>query len=623
MPPKLRISLGFVLPLILVCSPSAVQVWGQDSLLRVAAMLPTTEAQVDSLNEWAWNLQGQPEMALVLAEQALALSQAEEYAPGEATAYKRIGTLQRALGHTAEALAANQSALRLLEAAGDQAGVAKVLGNIGNLYLDLMDYPAARRYFAEALHLNAQLGDAVACIHQHDGIGVAYEEEQRFDSALYHYRQSLHLAQTEAEADALQRARAYNNLGTCHYTMQQLDSANWYWTRSHAAFAALGEDGERANLLSNLGLLRQAGGQPRLAIDSFFHPALAIAQATGNAYQRQDILLNIAESYALAQVPDSAYHYLRAYLALHDTLFAQDRSDRIAELETRYQVAQKEALNQRLRAEAQRKTIVIVAVSAFLLLFAVAATYVLRSQRRRHRIQAELAARRQQADALRILELMQTQELRALEALVEGQEQERNRLAGELHDGLGSLLATVKLYFSQIEAQQGSDGQAFQKADHLLDDAVQSLRRYSHDLAGLPVTQFGLLNAVRDLADSITGSGRLQVQVYAHNLEERLPLPIERSLYKVIQELLTNAIKHAQASHISIQLSRHPDHLNLILEDDGRGMDPQAQHSSKGLGLRSVRTRVEALQGEFTVDSRLGRGTTILIDIPLQAHPHA
>jgi two-component system, NarL family, sensor histidine kinase DegS len=183
-------------------------------------------------------------------------------------------------------------------------------------------------------------------------------------------------------------------------------------------------------------------------------------------------------------------------------------------------------------------------------------------------------------------------------------------------------LATVKLYFNQLETQEGADALAFQKADHLLDDAVQALRRYSHDLAGLPVTQFGLLNAVRDLADSISGAGTLQVRVYAHQLDERLPLPIERSTYKIIQELLTNVIKHAQASEASVQLSRHPDHLNLIVEDNGRGMDPGVVHEGAGLGLRSVRARVETLGGEFRIDARIGRGTTLLIDIPLPSQVH-
>lgn len=550
----------------------------------------------------------------------MAISKMEGYAAGGATAYKRIGLFQRDLGNTEKALAANQAALALFEAMGDQPGAASVFALIGNLYLAQADYPKARSYFQQALHINRQLSDPAKCIQQHDGIGVTYEEEQRYDSALCHYRQSLHLATTEADADASQIASTQNNLGTCHFGMSHLDSAGWYWTRSYAAFTALENESECANLLNNLGLLRQAYGQPLAAIDSFFRPAIVIAIRNEDAHQQKDILQNIAEAFAEAHRMDSAYHYLQAYMTLHDTIFAQERSDKVAELETRYQVSQKDAQNQLLQADAQRKTIVLIAVSGFALLLAGAGWYVLRQQRRRHRIQRELAARRQQEDALRIVDLIQTQELRALEALVEGQEQERSRLATELHDGLGSLLATVKLYFGQVEGADQTG--AFHKADQLLDDACKELRRYSHDLAGLPVAQFGLLNAVRDLADSISGAGRLQVRVYAHQLEERLPLPLERSVYKVIQELLTNAIKHAQASEVSIQISRHPQHLNLIVEDNGRGMDTRLQVQGKGLGLRSVRARVETLGGEFVLDSRPGHGTTALIDLPIEEHPH-
>lgn len=606
--------------LLLLFFPQAHQAAGkerQDSLFQTIAALPHAQ-QVDSLNEWAYDFKNEPDLALNLAREALRLSKEDNYKPGEALAWKRMASVHRGLGHADSALAYNLVALPLFESLQNQKEAVSVMYNIGNLYLDRNENALARTYFQRALPVCMAEGLTKKAALQHQGIGISHEEEHHYDSAFYHYRRSLLLA--TQEADTPQIASVHNNLGTCHFKMARLDSAGWYWPRSYATFTALENESECANLLNNLGLLRKAYGQPQAAIDSFFRPAIAIATRNEDAHQQKDILQNIAEAFADARRFDSAYHYLKAYMALHDTIFAQERSDKVAELETRYQVAQKDAQNQLLQADAQRKTIVLIAVSGFALLLAGAGWYVLRQQRRRHRIQRELAARRQQEDALRIVDLIQTQELRALEALVEGQEQERSRLATELHDGLGSLLATVKLYFGQVEGADQTG--AFHKADQLLDDACKELRRYSHDLAGLPVAQFGLLNAVRDLADSISGAGRLQVRVYAHQLEERLPLPLERSVYKVIQELLTNAIKHAQASEVSIQISRHPQHLNLIVEDNGRGMDTRLQVQGKGLGLRSVRARVETLGGEFVLDSRPGHGTTALIDLPIEEHPH-
>jgi two-component system, NarL family, sensor kinase len=593
----------------------------QDSLLAVAAKLELPTAQADSLNEWAWAMrQTDPQTGLALAQKALQICQTAQYLQGEIDSYKRLGVLYRYLGEADRALQAYFAALPLLKSKHDDSGIAIVCSNIGRVYLDQEDYALARTYFEHALQLNLDLGEPEKAIQQYQGIGVCHEEEQRYARAIDCYRMAGTLA-LEID-DSLELARSWNNLGGPFKQLGALDSAAYYYGKSKTVMMRLGEDNEVANILNNLGLLQQDLHRPQVAIDSFFRPALSLAYANGDAAQRQDILQNIALAHEQAGHADSALQYYKAFQALHDTLFNAEKSAAIAEAETRYQVAETEAENQLLLSEGRRKTVVMVAVAIIALLGIGIALLLVQFQRRRHRIQQELHLRRQQQDALRIVELIQDQELRALEALVEGQEQERNRLATEIHDGLGSLLATVKLYFTQVDLPSAAQQAAFGKADQLLDEACAEVRRYSHDLAGLPVAQFGLVNALRDLADSISGAGKLQVHLYVHNMENRLPLPVERSLYKAVQELLTNAIKHAQATQVTLQLSRHADHLNLILEDDGRGIDGAAQAQQLGMGLRNVRARIEALGGDFVLDSKPGHGTTALIDIPLKEEYH-
>ena len=171
------------------------------------------------------------------------------------------------------------------------------------------------------------------------------------------------------------------------------------------------------------------------------------------------------------------------------------------------------------------------------------------------------------------------------------------------------------------KAVAGSDGpdRCFEQAK-----CCDAIRKISHDLAEGQIAAFGLINAVRDPADSISGAGTLQVRVYDQHMEDRLPISLERDLYKIVQELLTNVIKHARATEVTVQLIRHPDHLNLMVEDNGIGLSGtrSAFQDNSGLGLRSIKGRVQSFDGEFHLDSRAGSGTTILIDIPLKPHPH-
>ncbi len=561
-----------------------------DSLLQVVHSFPNPQQQADSLNEWAWKYhENQAETALKLAKEALRISQEVHYLAGEGEAYKRMGQIQRVFGNTTEALIAFQSALDCKQRDGDQQGAAIILANMAKSLLDQEEFELAKRYYRQALEINLALGNLENAVQQYNGLGIAHEEKSHLDSATFYYRKAAGTA-AEIEDPIPQKiglARSWNNLGSLFNSSSRFDSAGYYWDKSRKVFASLGSDYEKEMLdpLNNLGLLTMEKGNPRHSLDSFFLPAFAMALNYDDSHLHHDLLKNLAQAYELAHQTDSALHYRKTYLTLHDTLFNQEKSDAIANAETRYQVKEKDATNALLRSEGQRKTIIILAVSVIALLVAGLAALFIYFQRRRLKAQQELSLRKEREDALRILELVQTQELRSLESLVEGQEKERSRMATELHDGLGSLLATVKLYFSQLGVASALQQAAFEKADHLLDEACQEVRRYSHDLAGLPIAQFGLLPAVRDLADSISGAGKLQVRVYAHQMDERLPLPVERSLYKVIQELLTNVIKHAQATEVTLQLSRHDDNLNLILEDNGKGMDLRQNAENAGLGL--------------------------------------
>jgi signal transduction histidine kinase len=134
-------------------------------------------------------------------------------------------------------------------------------------------------------------------------------------------------------------------------------------------------------------------------------------------------------------------------------------------------------------------------------------------------------------------------------------------------------------------------------------------------MARSTVSQFGLRRALEDLAASIEVPGRLEVELSTFGLDERMDPKIELALYRMVQESVSNALKHARADHLSIQLTRNAGGVNLLVEDNGRGFDPQAV--KEGMGMGNLRARAAEFQGVVNVDSKAGRGTIVSIDIPL------
>jgi signal transduction histidine kinase len=179
----------------------------------------------------------------------------------------------------------------------------------------------------------------------------------------------------------------------------------------------------------------------------------------------------------------------------------------------------------------------------------------------------------------------------------------------------------VKLYFTGIEAgieQLRIDAkQQYLKATVLLDEACVEVRKIAHDLASDLLTNEGLIAALYNLKDVLTNSRQLNMQVLSHGINERLNPVIEVTLYRIIQELTSNVIKHANAKNLTVQLARQDNSLNLVMEDDGIGFDSTKENYQTGLGLKNLTERINKLKGSFHIDSREGKGTTIIIDIPV------
>ncbi|MBP6573786.1 MAG: sensor histidine kinase, partial [Flavobacteriales bacterium] len=216
-------------------------------------------------------------------------------------------------------------------------------------------------------------------------------------------------------------------------------------------------------------------------------------------------------------------------------------------------------------------------------------------------------------------DVMRQSEIRSLDSLMQGQEMERKRVAKDLHDRLGSMLSAIKLQFGALEGKvetvREENKQQYRHVTTLLDDAVGEVRRISHDMLKSSLAQFGLGGALDDLRQALSAPGKLDVEMTLFGLEERMEQKIEIAAFRMVQECVSNALKHAKATAITISVTRTTGALNVMVEDNGKGFD--MSQVSEGMGLGNLRQRAAEVGGAVQFDSSPGYGTTVTIDVPL------
>ena len=224
-----------------------------------------------------------------------------------------------------------------------------------------------------------------------------------------------------------------------------------------------------------------------------------------------------------------------------------------------------------------------------------------------------------QQEAMRLAEAKYQREL--LRANEQSREREQQRIAQELHDGVGAMLSTTRMYVQQVQRLAGQEkGLEFaDRADKLLEETIGSVRRISQDLKPMVLESLGLSEALKTLADKVAKAGQLQVETH---LADPLPKLSEEQglrLYRTVQELLSNVIKHAKARTVTLRLQPKAGQLVLSVQDDGRGFDPETLNGpdgQSGMGLRSLQSRAQLLGGTLVVDSTPGQGTHITLSFP-------
>ncbi|UOE36297.1 tetratricopeptide repeat protein [Hymenobacter monticola] len=482
-----------------------------------------------------------------------------------------------------------------------------VYANLGNSLQAANQPTEAIRYWRLAASLAPRTGPVPELLPVYLQLARLHLQHARPDSA----GQVLRAARPLLPGGELYADQYYFTLGQYYRSTGQPAAARQAFEQAVGFARRKGAAGDEAKLLIELSqLAAQAGDLP--AARASLERSLRISEQLGDPRQLADNLDGLARLAEQAGQWAEALRYYRRGHELRDTLAGTAVRAQVAQLETRYrtrqQAAQLRALRQTQAAEQlvlrQQRRLNAVYLA---LLLALVAAGVLAAALLRYR-QRQAARQREQEKALL-----------TAQAVLQGQEEERRRLARDLHDGLGGMLSTVKHYLASARQRAVRPDEASslvsQSIEHL-DSSIGELRRVARNLMPEALLAFGLKQALQDLCASTQKAGPAHVQLHTHGLETRLPQKLEVELYRLVQELLNNVLKHAQAQEVLVQLMRHGPELHLVVEDDGRGFDPAV--ASTGVGLRSVQARARYLGGTLEVQSAPGQGTSFSLDLRVE-----
>jgi len=520
-----------------------------------------------------------------------------------------------AIGKRTESVETAEKALMLAKRIKNPKEIALANMQLGNVFMSSGEYSRARSFFTLYYNYSEDVGDSLFLARSNVNLGNVYYHEDKRDSALFHYLAAIKLFDYLGKKSYTTSARY--NAASIYYLLDSIPQFLQYLEEADQLFKSSSDFGgmldvmyARAEYLRNQKKYREAVNLSKEAIQ--------LCLKTENLQLRLEFYDGLAISYQNLDVLDSALLFNKAYIALHDSIYTKELKAGLisADMVQRHNVAELEERIKLLDLLNKRRLYIMWGLGLLALLILIIAVIGIRSLQHKR----NLAETRLKLHEQKIEKLLSDQELKSINAMMEGQDKERKRIAQDLHDRLGSMLSTVKHHFSAMETKitelQDQNKVQYNTAISLLDDAVREVRHISHDMLSGTLVKFGLSAALQDLKNSIEVPGKLTVELNLFGLDHRLDNEVEIAVYRIIQELVGNSLKHAHASEMTIQLTLSDDNLNVMVEDNGRGFDTK-NITSDGIGLQNIYERIKRLNGTYHLDTAIGRGTTFVIDIPL------
>ena len=506
-----------------------------------------------------------------------------------------------------------QKGLAVAEQLNDKPNQAHYDNQVGFIYLKQEKADESIKYYNQYLKLANEIHNRMMVADACNGTADGYLLKKDYKTSLFYYFKALNIYHKmkewpngleEEKFDGTRRAfksdRTAYTLFKISSVYKQAGNYKMALQYSKQIFDIFDKRKREHKGLFNkydlAGYYINAGDIYRLLKDykqagAFLNQGLSLAKSIVHREDMRDAYDALSKNFAAQKQYDSAYIYSTLYTRLKDSIINEESLTKITAIQARYDTEKKD-----------REVALLLLVAVLFLFYS---RYLLK-QKNKYQSQVN------------------KQQTVLFNAVVSAQDNERKRIAQDIHDSLGSVLSAAKLNLSGLEDSKkkftSTQKEKYEIALTLLDDASAELRNISHNLMPATLLKLGLTAALQNLFDKISATG-MQINFTAHEIKERLNETLEISIYRIILELVNNIVKHAKATEVTVQLIKYPSYINITVEDNGRGfIYKQIAAETKGMGLSSIRSRIEYLKGTMDIDSGKGTGTTVIIDIPLEGN---
>ena len=606
---------AILLSLLLLALPGSVgRVWAQrpsaraDSLQHLLAVSRPDTNRVEYLIQLAWDrTDDNPLAAISYGRQSLALARQLRFPVGECRSLLMLGWAFMRAGNYPTAVQTQLEARHLAERIGYIGGMIHADNALGYAYAEQGNYLTALGYYRRACTRARQRHDDVLLTPILGNIGQAYQQLGQPDSARRYLREGY--AFDQRFHDRHSEIGDLSLLGDVEAGSGHPAEARRYYQQSIER--ARGMPVSYALCRAWLGLSRLAGqaGQPDQALADG-REALRASRLGGYAKGVFESSSYLATIYSARGEPVLAYQSLAAAVATRDSLFSKAKVAQVQALAFGEQMRQQALVERLLNSAAARRQRQLLGCLVGLALAAGFAYLLL--NRRRLRREVEFGQERQQLERQRA------------SAVLEAEETERRRIGADLHDGVGQLLTAAKLNLhalgeSLMPAHSPEQCALLDTALSVVDESFREVRNISHNLMPNALRRGGLGSAVRDFLGKTSPDGRLRFSLSMVGMDDngRLAPEVEAVLFRVIQELVQNIVKHAAATEVSLHLGRQAHELTVLVEDNGVGFEPGTLDHAAGIGLKNIASRVAYLGGSVHFDGRPGHGTSVSLEIPI------
>ncbi len=551
------------------------------------------------------------EKSIYFASEGLKISQKNNWPVKSAEFYKQLGVTYYLNGSHDIALKNYLSAVALFEEHLDKSGAANVYLELSVLLRKHNDMDLAIVYLSKAIDLFNSNSDLNGVANVYNNMGIVYESKNNLDSALSWYSEAKKLYESLPNSN-LGISYALCNMGGVYSLQKEYEKALEVLNKSLELRLQLDDKFAVCQSYTSLGECYAAKGDYTKAILNF-KLSIDIAKEIHFRDILQYNFEQVANLYQQTGNYKDALEYYSLFQSMKDSLYSNSQLNQIEELKAKYENDKKEqklVLANRENAlkdlELRRKNYLIALGFGMVVLISIVA-FLLYNRYKIKKDTELFAARANQKE-------------QTAKSVIDAEERERKRIAGDLHDGIGQMLSAAKMNLSALQEglhfDQVEQSMFFNRTQDIIDECCKEVRTLSHQMMPDALLKNGLASAVGEFVSKIDSS-RLKVNLHTYGLPQRMEETLEILLYRIIQECVNNVIKHSGANSLDIQIIKDEKEVSITIDDNGKGFNMAHQENFEGIGLKNIKSRVEYLNGSVNFDSTEGRGTHVHVEIPL------